>query len=199
MDHRGTLPHTKVFGISIPEKHRGLRHGIRRFLPGQAQVRKAACVQAARKYKRPRAPSAPFFVPAGLAEMPEDQVLGRSRGAVVYVIINGRLNEERNWVPLKAKAILSRSVSPGLNHMMWTTLELTATNVQLASAQLQYAAIPFGYPAAMPFDFRAQTTRPLFRYGYDCARAGRLWISSQRAGACGTPAASTMSRTLAPT
>jgi hypothetical protein len=24
--------------------------------------------------------------------------------------------------------------------------------------------------------------RPLFRYGYNCARAGRLWISSRRAG-----------------
>jgi predicted acylesterase/phospholipase RssA len=126
--------------------------------------------------------SVPFFVPAGLAEMPEDQVLGRSRGAVVYVIINGRLSEERLWVPLKARAILSRSVSAGLNHMMRTTLELTATNVELEGARLQYAAIPFGYPSATPFDFRAQTTRPLFRYGYECARAGRLWISSRRAG-----------------
>jgi predicted acylesterase/phospholipase RssA len=126
--------------------------------------------------------SVPFFVPAGLAEMPEDQVLGRSRGAVVYVIINGRLSEERLWVPLKARAILSRSVSAGLNHMMRTTLELTATNVELKGARLQYAAISFGYPPATPFDFRAQTTRPLFRYGYDCARAGRLWISSRRAG-----------------
>jgi predicted acylesterase/phospholipase RssA len=126
--------------------------------------------------------SVPFFVPAGLAEMPEDQVLGRSRGAVVYVIINGRLSEERLWVPLKARAILSRSVSAGLNHMMRTTLELTATNVQLEGARLQYAAIPFGYPPATPFDFRAQTTRPLFHYGYNCAQAGRLWISSRRAG-----------------
>jgi hypothetical protein len=126
--------------------------------------------------------SVPFFVPAGLAEIPEDQVLGRSRGAVVYVIINGRLSEERNWVPLKARAILSRSVSAGLSHMMWTTLELTATNVEIQGAQLQYAAIPFGYPRAVPFDFRARTMRPLFRYGYDCARAGRLWISSRRAG-----------------
>jgi predicted acylesterase/phospholipase RssA len=126
--------------------------------------------------------SVPFFVPAGLAEVPGDQVLGRSHGVIVYVIINGRLSEERLWVPLKARAILSRSVSAGLNHMMRTTLELTATNVELEGARLQYAAIPFGFPPATSFDFRAQTTRPLFHYGYDCALAGRLWISSRRAG-----------------
>jgi hypothetical protein len=66
--------------------------------------------------------------------------------------------------------------------MMRTTLELTATNVELEGVRLQYSAIPFGYPPATAFDFRAQTTRPLFRYGYDWARAGRLWISSRRAG-----------------
>jgi len=126
--------------------------------------------------------SVPFFVPAGLAEMPKHRVLGGSNGAVVYVIINGRLSEERLSVPLKAKAILERSVSAGLNHMMRTTLALTATNIELEGARLQYAAIPFGYPPAIPFDFRVQTTRRLFRYGYDCAMAGRLWISSQRLG-----------------
>jgi predicted acylesterase/phospholipase RssA len=126
--------------------------------------------------------SVPFFVPPGFTEMPEDEVIGRSRGAIVYVIIDGRLSEERLWVPLKARAILARSVSAGLNHMMRTTLELTATNVELQGAQLQYAAIPLAYPPAAPFDFRAQTTRPLFLYGYDCALAGRLWIPSRRDG-----------------
>ena len=66
--------------------------------------------------------------------------------------------------------------------MMRTTLELAATNVELEGAQLQYAAIPLAYPAVTPFDFRIETTRPLFHYGYDCARAGRLWIFSRPAG-----------------
>jgi predicted acylesterase/phospholipase RssA len=126
--------------------------------------------------------SVPFFVPAGFAEMPEDDVVGRSRGAIVYVIIDGRLSEEPRSLPLRARAILSRSVSAGLNHMMRTTLELTAANVELQGAQLQYAAIPLSFPTATPFDFRAQTTRPLFGYGYACALAGRLWISSRRTG-----------------
>jgi predicted acylesterase/phospholipase RssA len=90
--------------------------------------------------------SVPLFVPIGLAEIPDDEVVGRSRGAIVYVIIDGRLSEERLWVPLRARAILSRSVSAGLNHMMRTTLELTATNVELEGSAAAVRRNTLGLP-----------------------------------------------------
>jgi hypothetical protein len=65
--------------------------------------------------------------------------------------------------------------------MMRTTLELTATNAQLQGASLEYSAIPAAYPNLASFDFRASSMRSLFQYGHDCAYAGRLWITSQRA------------------
>src|SRR6202046_2956923 len=100
----------------------------------------------------------PFFVPLALAEPPQDDI-GRARGAAVYVIVDGRLSEEPLAVRLRARTILSRSVSAGLNHMLRTTLELTATNAELRGATLKYAAIPFTYPEAAAFDFRAETMR----------------------------------------
>ena len=108
----------------------------------------------------------PFLVPLPL-----------SRGAAVYVIVDGRLSEGLVPVRLRTRAIVSRSVSTGLSHMLRTTLELTATNAELQGARLQYAAIPITYPAATPFDFHAETVRSLFRYGYECAQSGQLWIS----------------------
>jgi len=119
----------------------------------------------------------PFFVPLALAEPPLDDI-GRARGAAVYVIVDGRLSEEPLAIRLRTRAIVSRSVSAGLNHMLRTTLELTATNAELQGASLQYAAIPINYPTVAPFDFHAETVRSLFRYGYECAESGRLWVSA---------------------
>jgi predicted acylesterase/phospholipase RssA len=45
----------------------------------------------------------PFFVPSVLAEMREDEVVGRSRGAIVYVIIDGRLSEKPQSVSTRAQ------------------------------------------------------------------------------------------------
>jgi predicted acylesterase/phospholipase RssA len=115
--------------------------------------------------------SAPFFVPAGFND--------RAHGAKVYVIVDGRLSEPSLAVPLRARSIVSRSVATGINHMTRTMLELTASNASLQGTQLLYSAIPSRYPTAAAFDFRAATMRSLFEYGYGCARAGRLWISSQ--------------------
>jgi hypothetical protein len=75
--------------------------------------------------------------------------------------------------------ILSRDISAGLAHIVRTTLELTASTAQRQGASFQYSAIPVGYPKLAPFDFRAATMRPLFQYGYECAHAGRLWVSSR--------------------
>jgi predicted acylesterase/phospholipase RssA len=118
----------------------------------------------------------PFIVPLALAEPPKD-LIGHSRPAAVYVIVDGRLSEEPLEIRLRARAILSRSVSAGLNHMLRTTLELTATNAELQGASLQYAAIPITYPKLTPFDFHAETVRSLFRYGYESAESGQLWNS----------------------
>jgi len=120
----------------------------------------------------------PFFVPPALLQLPRD-VPHRSP-PMVYVIVDGRLSEEPMSVRLRFRTILSRSISAGLTHMMRTTLELTTTTAQLQGASLQYSAIPAAYPNLAAFDFRTSTMRSLFKYGYECAHAGRLWISSQR-------------------
>jgi predicted acylesterase/phospholipase RssA len=121
----------------------------------------------------------PFFVPSAFLELPEDAA--RRSPPTVYVIVDGRLREETMSTRLRFKTIVSRSISASLTHMARTTLELTATTAQQQGADLEYSAIPSAYPKLAPFDFRAATMRSLFQYGYDCARAGRLWISSQRA------------------
>jgi hypothetical protein len=121
----------------------------------------------------------PFLVPPTLLQLPRD-VPNRSP-TTVYVLVDGRLSQEPMPVRLRFRAILSRSISTGLTHMMRTTLELTATTAQLQGASLQYSAIPAAYPSPTSFDFRASNMRSLFQYGQDCAYAGRLWIPSQRA------------------
>jgi predicted acylesterase/phospholipase RssA len=113
----------------------------------------------------------PFFVPPAFARPP----------SAVSVIVDGRLSEEAQPVRLRFSSILSRSISTSLTHMTRTTLELTATTAQLQGASLEYSAIPVAYPNLAAFDFRASTMRSLFQYGYECAKAGRLWVSSQRA------------------
>jgi predicted acylesterase/phospholipase RssA len=114
----------------------------------------------------------PFFVPQAFA----------SHGAAVYVIVDGRLSEQPAPLRLRTRSILSRSVSAGLNHMLRTTLELTATDAELEGADFQFAAIPVAYPQLNSFDFRTPTMRSLFQFGYKCAQAGRLWTSSRSSG-----------------
>jgi predicted acylesterase/phospholipase RssA len=126
----------------------------------------------------------PFFVPLAFVE-PTQDASDPSHGANVYVIVDGRLSEQSAPLRLRARSILSRSVSAGLNHMLRTTLELTATDAQLEGAQFQFAAIPLAYPEINSFDFRTQSMRSLFQFGYQCARAGRLWTSSRSAGSGG--------------
>ena len=125
--------------------------------------------------------SVPFFVPLAFVE-PSHDANGPSQGATVYVIVDGRLSEQPSPIRLRARSILSRSVSAGLNHMLRTTLELTATDAQLNGAQFQFAAIPVDYPHVSSFDFRTPNMRSLFQYGYKCAQSGRLWTSSRSVG-----------------
>jgi predicted acylesterase/phospholipase RssA len=121
----------------------------------------------------------PFFVPLAFVEPPRDAI--NLRGAAVYLIVDGRLSEQPAAVRLRMRSILSRSVSAELDHMMRTTLELTATDAELEGGQFQFAAIPVAYPQLDPFDFRTPTMRTLFQYGYRCAQTGRLWTSSRGA------------------
>jgi predicted acylesterase/phospholipase RssA len=120
----------------------------------------------------------PFFVPS-LSQMAADAAQ-RSEGATVYVIVDRRLSEEPLSVRLHTRAILSRSVSAGLTHMVRTSLELTAATARLQGIAFRYSAIPADYPNLNSFDFRALPMRSLFQYGYQCAQAGRLWIAAQR-------------------
>jgi predicted acylesterase/phospholipase RssA len=123
----------------------------------------------------------PFLVPLAFIQ-PSPDASDRLHGAAVYIIVDGRLSEQPASIRLRTRSILSRSVSAGLNHMFRTTLELTATDAELEGAQFQFAAIPVGYPQLDPFDFRTPTMRSLFQYGYKCAQAGRLWISTRGVG-----------------
>jgi len=116
----------------------------------------------------------PFFVPSAFVQTPTETLDGTHRTAV-YVIIDGPLGDAPRSTRLTARAILKRSIHAGLDRLLLTTLELTAVTAQLQGATLQYSALPTAYPHLDPFDLRADTMRPLFRYADECAQAGRLW------------------------
>jgi predicted acylesterase/phospholipase RssA len=116
----------------------------------------------------------PFFVPPAFMQTPPDARDGTKHTAV-YVIIDGPLGDPPKTTRLTTRAILSRSINAGLNQMLLTTLELTAATAQLQGATLQYSAVPIAHPRGDPYDFRADLVKPLSRYAYECAQAGRLW------------------------
>jgi predicted acylesterase/phospholipase RssA len=122
----------------------------------------------------------PFLVPEAFVQSPTEARDGVPRPSV-YVIVDGPLTEMTETRRLTAHAILARSIRSGLNQLMLTTLDLTAATAQLQGATLHYAAVPTTYPHVDFFDFRARTTRPLVRYAYACAQAGRLWTAFRRA------------------
>jgi predicted acylesterase/phospholipase RssA len=120
----------------------------------------------------------PFFVPPALLQTTAG--MPGARRTAVFVIVDGSLGEAGQTTRLTARAILSRSIRVGLNHLMLTRMELTATTAQLDGADLQYASLPTRYPLPDTFDFSVKIRRPLFRYAYDCAQAGRLWTALPR-------------------
>jgi predicted acylesterase/phospholipase RssA len=122
----------------------------------------------------------PFFVPPAFLQTPTE-ALDDTHRIAVYVVIDGPLSEPARPTRLTARAIMSRSIHAGLDHMMLTTLELTAANAQQLGATLQYSAIPHTYPHVDLFDVRAVTRQSLFRYAYECAQSGRLWTTFRRA------------------
>jgi len=129
----------------------------------------------------------PFFVPPAFVQTPPEARAGTNHTAV-YVIIDGPLGDVPKTTRLTARAIFSRSIHAGLNHMLLTTLELTAATAQLWGATLQYSAMPVTHPRGGPYEFRADTMKPLSRYAYQCAQAGRLWTPFGRTdGSSGTP------------
>jgi hypothetical protein len=87
------------------------------------------------------------------------------------------LSEGARTTRLTARAILSRSIRVGLDHLLLTTLQLTAATAQLAGADLEYSSLPADYPLPDVFDFSARTRGPLFHYAYQCAESGRLWTA----------------------
>ena len=123
----------------------------------------------------------PFFVPPAFVRMPSE-ARGRTHRAAVYVIIDGPLGDAPQTTRLTTRAILSRSIHAGLNHMVLTALELNAATAELQGATLQYSAVPITHARGGPYEFRADTMGALSRYAYECARAGRLWTPFGRAG-----------------
>jgi predicted acylesterase/phospholipase RssA len=127
------------------------------------------------------APTMPFFVPPAFVQTPPGTFDGTRRTGV-YIIIDGPLGESVRATRLTTRAILSRTIHAGLDHMLLTTLELTAATAQLHGATLQYAAIPIAHPRPDPLDFSADAMRPLFHYADECAREGRLWTPFRHTG-----------------
>jgi predicted acylesterase/phospholipase RssA len=120
----------------------------------------------------------PFFVPPAFL-----QTTSRMPGPrpAVFVIVDGALGDAGRTTRLTARAILSRSISVGLNHLMLTRMQLTVATAQLEGADLRYSSLPARYPLPDSFDFSAKIRRPLVRYAYECAQAGRLWTAIPRA------------------
>ena len=119
------------------------------------------------------AATVPFFVPPALLQASRS-VPGAGRAAV-FVIVDGALSGGAQTTRLTARAILSRSIRVGLDHLLLTSLQLTAATAQLEGADLQYSSLPSDYPLPDAFDFSARIRRPLFHYAYQCAESGRLW------------------------
>jgi predicted acylesterase/phospholipase RssA len=120
----------------------------------------------------------PFFVPPAFLQTTSG-MLGAPRTAV-FVIVDGALGDAGQTTRLTARAILSRSIRVGLNHLMLTRMELTAATARLDGADLRYSSLPARYPLPDSFDFSAKIRRPLVRYAYECAQAGRLWTAFPR-------------------
>jgi predicted acylesterase/phospholipase RssA len=121
------------------------------------------------------AATVPFFVPPSLLQ--RTRSVPDTGRAAVFVIVDGSLSEGARTTRLPARAILSRSIRAGLNHLLLTTLELTAATAQLEGADLQYSSLPTAYPLPDAFDFSARIRRPLFHYAYQCAESGRFWMA----------------------
>ena len=130
------------------------------------------------------AATVPFFVPPALLQT-AGQVRGTGRTAV-FVIVDGSLSGGAQTTRLTARAILSRSIRVGLDHLLMTTLQLTAATAQLQGADLEYSSLPADYPLPDAFDFSARTRGPLFHYAYQCAESGRLWTALPSADDPGT-------------
>jgi len=125
--------------------------------------------------------TAPFFVPPAFLQT-APAARDPTHRTAVYVIIDGPLGEASGATRLTTRAILTRSIHAGLNHLLRTTLQLTAATAQLQGATLQYAAVPAAYPHVDAFDFRATTMWPLFSYADECAQAGRFWTVFRNTG-----------------
>ena len=121
------------------------------------------------------AATVPFFVPPALLQ--RTRSVPDTGRAAVFVIVDGSLSEGARTTRLTARAILSRSIRAGLNHLLLTNLELTAATAQLDGADLQYSSLPAAYPLPDAFDFSAKTRGPLFHYAYQCAETGRFWTA----------------------
>jgi predicted acylesterase/phospholipase RssA len=115
----------------------------------------------------------PFFVPPALLQTARS-VPGAGRAAV-FVIVDGSLSGGAQTTRLTARAILSRSIRVGLDHLLLTNLQLTAATAQLEGADLHYSSLPPDYPLPDVFDFSVRIRRPLFHYAYRCAESGRFW------------------------
>jgi len=119
--------------------------------------------------------SSPFFVEPAPQELPED-VRGTPPNTV-YVLIDTQLTEPVRGTRRRATSILTRSIDVGLSGTLRTNLELTAARTEQRGIELNYAAIPAGYPYRGTLDFNVAAVKALFQYGYDCASAGRLWTT----------------------
>ncbi len=120
----------------------------------------------------------PFFLFPDVAFL-SDKKFPELEGARIYVIVNGQLEPVQRSSQANTIAITLRASNVALTHMTRTELSLAANFAQRQGITLRFTNIPKGYPFSGPFNFQTEAMRKLFDYATDCARSGRLWLSSQ--------------------
>ncbi|MDB6088634.1 MAG: hypothetical protein JWN85_1418 [Gammaproteobacteria bacterium] len=122
----------------------------------------------------------PFFiVPEAAFFSPLDP--NALSGANIYVLLNGQLGAAPSTTRFRSIAILSKSFSAGLKHMLRAQIELASGFAQRYGMKFAIAGIPIDYPVVGSLDFRASGMRALFNYGSSCAEEGRLWATLDQA------------------
>jgi hypothetical protein len=122
----------------------------------------------------------PFFLFPDVAFI-SDEKFEQLNGARIYVIVNGQLNPVQRSSRANTIAITLRASNVALTRMTRTELLLASSFAQRQGLTLRFTNIPGNYPFSGPFDFEAEPMRKLFDYATQCARSGRLWLSSQDA------------------
>jgi hypothetical protein len=117
----------------------------------------------------------PFFVFPDITTMPAGAAAAL-RGAQVDVLVDRPMSLTPRLTSANTTSILFRSVDANLQQTLATHLELASATARNYAMSLRVSGVPASYPFRGSLDFRATTVRPLFEFGFRCAREDRLWL-----------------------